>query len=394
MTYFKYTFSSNMKSLFSLIILVAVATNAAMAQSTLEKQNSFQPGEIWPDTEGKHINAHGGGILVHEGTYYWFGEHKTGGKTGNRAMVGVGCYSSTDLINWKNEGIVLTVDPEGSGSDIEKGSVIERPKVIYNERTGKFVMWFHLELKGQGYNAARTALAVSDLPTGPYIFQKSLRPNPETWPINFEDSWKEKTITEGDLEGWSDEWKKEVAEGLFIRRDFESGQMARDMTLYVDDDGKAYHIFSSEENLTLHIAELTDDYLDFTGKWAVIEPAGHNEAPAIFKQDGKYYLITSGCTGWDPNAARSFVADDLFGPWTALGNPAIGEGADLTFDSQSTFIVPVLGKENAFVFMADRWRPENAIDGRYVWLPVTMQGGRPVLEWKDKWDLGYFDSKP
>lgn len=389
----KGTIGKKMKSLFSLFIVLAGAANLALAQTGTEKQDSFQPGEIWEDTEGMHINAHGGGILVHDGIYYWFGEHKTSGRMGNRAMVGVSCYSSTDLINWKNEGIALSVDNEGSGSDIEKGSVIERPKVIYNEKTGKFVMWFHLELKGQGYNAARTALAVSDSPTGPYVFQKSLRPNPETWPINFENSWKEKTITESELEGWSDEWKKEVAEGLFIRRDFETGQMARDMTLYVDDDGKAYHIYSSEENLTLHIAELTDDFLDFTGKWAVIEPAGHNEAPAIFKQDGKYYLITSGCTGWDPNAARSFVADDLFGPWTVLGNPAVGEGADLTFDSQSTFIVPVQGKENAFVFMADRWRPQNAIDGRYVWLPIKFKDGRPILEWQDEWDLSYFDGK-
>jgi len=386
------TFKTVMKTLFSFIFIFASALQIALAQQTEQKQYSFQPGEIWKDTDGVHINAHGGGILLHEGIYYWFGEHKTSGRTGNRAMVGVSCYSSTDLINWKNEGVALAVDQEGSGSDIEKGSVIERPKVIYNEKTGKFVMWFHLELKSQSYNAARTALAVSDSPTGPFVFQKSLRPNPETWPINFEDSWKGKTITENELKGWSDEWKKEVEEGLFIRRDFESGQMARDMTLYVDDDGKAYHIFSSEENLTLHIAELTDDYLDFTGKWAVIEPAGHNEAPAVFKQDGKYYLITSGCTGWDPNAARSFVADDLFGPWTDLGNPAVGEEADLTFDSQSTFIVPVQGKKNAFVFMADRWRPDNAIDGRYVWLPIKMKEGRPILEWNDEWDLSYFDN--
>jgi beta-xylosidase len=375
-----------MKTILSFVLLLACAS-LAQAQS----QGLFRPGEIWEDTEGVHINAHGGGILFHKGKYYWFGEHKTEGRNGNRAMVGVSCYSSEDLINWKREGVALEVAAEGSGSDIEKGSIIERPKVIYNEKTKKFVMWFHLELKSQGYNAARTALATSDSPTGPYIYQKSLRPNPETWPINFEESWKNKAVVEADLEAWSDEWKKEVSQGLFIRRDFGTGQMARDMTLFVDEDGKAYHIYSSEENLTLHIAELTEDYLGFTGKWAVIEPAGHNEAPAIFKQDGKYYLITSGCTGWDPNAARSFVADDLFGPWTSLGNPAVGEGADLTFDSQSTFIVPVQGKNNAFIFMADRWRPQNAIDGRYVWLPIQMKDGRPILEWKDEWGLSVFD---
>ncbi len=375
-----------MKKILNTIGIFLLAACGVFAQ----QNTAFQPGEIWKDTNGTHINAHGGGILFHDGVYYWFGEHKTAGRGGNRANVGVSCYSSTDLYNWKNEGIALAVHEEGSGSDIEKGSVIERPKVIYNERTGKFVMWFHLELKGQGYDAARTALAVSDHITGPYSYVRSLRPNAGTWPVDFPEKWKNKKITEDELEAWSDEWKQEVAEGLFIRRDFEGGQMSRDMGLFVDDDGKAYHIHAAEENLTLHISELTDDYLDFTGKWSVMEPAGHNEAPAIFKHEGKYYMIASGCTGWDPNAARSFVADNIFGPWESLGNPAVGKDADLTFHSQSTFILPVQGKNGAFIFMADRWRPQNPIDGRYVWLPIQMESGRPILKWKDEWDLSVF----
>ena len=39
----------------------------------------------------------------------------------------------------------------------------------------------------------------------------------------------------------------------------------RDMTIFVDDDGKAYHIYSSEENSTTHSAELTPDYTEHTG---------------------------------------------------------------------------------------------------------------------------------
>ena len=331
-------------STFLLIQILSVSIGNA------QEYTSFNPGEIWKDDQGTHINAHGGGVLYHDGIYYWYGEHKTSGRGGNRAQVGVSCYASTDLYNWEDKGIALPVDAEGSGSDIEKGSVIERPKVIYNESTGKFVMWFHLELKDKGYEAARTALAVSDTPTGPFTFVKSLRPNAKTWPMNFPESWKTKTVQEKDLKAWSDQWKNEVSEGLFVRRDFDQGQMSRDMTLFVDDDGKAYHIHSAEENLTLHISELTDDYLDFTDKWAILEPAGHNEAPAIFKKDGRYYMITSGCTGWDPNAARSFVADDIMGPWESLGNPAQGKDADITFDSQSTYILPVQGKDDAFIF--------------------------------------------
>jgi beta-xylosidase len=347
----------------------------------------FQPGETWPDTDNIHINAHGGGILFHENTYYWFGEHKTAGRRGNQALFGIRCYSSTDLYNWKNEGIVLSTI-ENPESEIVPGCVMERPKVIHNQKTGKFVMWFHLELKGQGYRAAKTAVAVSENVTGPYTYLRSCRVNAGQWPLNFPDEMKKEKMNES-LESWTPEWIQAVHDGLFVRRDFKEGQMSRDMTLFVDDDGKAYHIHAAEENLTLHISELTDDYLDFTGKWIRVLPAGHNEAPALFKHHGKYYMITSGCTGWRPNEARACVASSIWGPWEPLGNPCTGENAQVTFYSQSTFVLPVRGMENAYIFMADRWRPENPIDGRYVWLPITFEHEKPVIRWYDQWDLSF-----
>lgn len=350
----------------------------------------IKPGEIWPDNNGVHINAHGGGILFHEGKYYWFGEHKTEGRRGNTAWVGVHCYSSENLTEWKDEGIAMRVskDPD---SPIVEGCVIERPKVIYNEKTGKFVLWFHLELKGQGYNAAKTGVAVADNPTGPYTFLKAVNPNAKQWPVGFTEEQENQTFPD-EMESWSDEWLQAVKDGMFVHRDFEKGQMARDMTLYVDEDGTAYHIHASEENLTLHISELNEDYTGFTGKYIRVLPTGHNEAPSIFKRKGKYYMITSGCTGWDPNAARLLVADAVMGDWEYVENPCVGEDADLTFHSQSTFILPVQGKEDAYIFMADRWRPQNAIDGRYVWLPIQFkENGLPYLEWMDEWNLSFFD---
>lgn len=149
-----------------------------------QKAKQFAPSEIWNDNNGKHINAHGGGILYHKGVYYWYGEHKIAGKIGNTAQVGVSCYSSKDLYNWKDESIALKVNETDSTSDIAKGCVLERPKVIYNAKTGKFVMWFHLELKGKGYYAARSGVAVSDKPEGPFTFLKSFRPNAGYWPVN------------------------------------------------------------------------------------------------------------------------------------------------------------------------------------------------------------------
>ena len=371
-------------------LLFLFATVFFSFSAACQKPGTFKPGEIWPDNKGVHINAHGGGILFHNGKYFWFGEHKVEGKKGNQAWVGVHCYSSEDLTNWTDEGIAFSVsnDPE---SEITAGCVIERPKVIYNKKTEKFVMWFHLELKGQGYKAAKTGVAIADNPAGPYNFVKAVNPNAGVWPVNFTNELISKTFPEN-LKDWSDEWFQAVKDGMFVHRDFEKGQMARDMSLYVDEDGKAYHIHASEENLTLHVAELTDNYTSFTGKYIRVLPTGHNEAPALFKYNDKYFMITSGCTGWAPNAARLLVSDSVMGNWEYIENPCVGADKELTFHGQSTYILPVEGKKNAFIFMADRWNPDNAIDGRYIWLPVQFnEKGNPYLEWVDEWQLSIFD---
>jgi len=322
-----------------------------------KKPRTIRSGELWPDISGRHINAHGGGILKYGDTYYWFGEHKADHTSD--ALVGVMCYASKDLLHWSNRGVALSVRDE-RGSDIERGCILERPKVIYNELTKKFCMWFHLELKGKGYDAARYGVAVADRPEGPYKFLYSQRADAGTWPV-------EGSPMDADE---------------FLKRDFATGQMSRDMTLYVDDDGKAYHIFSSEENMTLHIAELTGDYLHHTGRYTRMAPGGQNEAPAIFKHEGTYWMITSGCTGWAPNEARMFSAPSIWGPWTQHPNPCVGPNAEKTFGGQSTYILPVDGR---YIFMADIWRPQHPSDARYIWLPIEFENGKPVIRWRDEW---------
>ena len=344
----------------------------------------FTPGAIWKDTDGVHINAHGGGILLHDGTYYWYGTHMH--ENTAAALKGVGVYSSKNLYDWKNEGIALEVFPEGSGHKIESGCLIERPKVIFNEKTGKFVMWFHLELKGQGYKAEEYGVAISDSPVGPFKFLHAGRSCSGIIPMNMEASVVEKLSSSLNLKARTPEWRAAMKEGLFVVRDLGKGQMVRDMTIFVDDDGKAYHVFASEENNTLHLAELTDDYCGYTGKYVRVLPGRANEAPAIFKHKGQYWLIASGCTGWDPNPARMAVADDIWGPWKELDNPCVGDKANITFDSQSTFILPVPGTKNKWIFMADRWNSKNLKDSRYVWLPIEFEKGVPVLRWYDSWN--------
>ena len=256
---------------------------------------------------------------------------------------------------WRNEGIALAVSDDPS-SEIARGSILERPKVLYCAKTGQFVLWFHLEKKGD-YTSALSGIAVADHIAGPYRFVRSVRPCAGFWPLNVPEADKTPLsapqIAEINALGLRGGEHPDYPADRIYRLDFAGGQQARDMTLFQDDDGRAYHLYASEFNGVLHAAELTDDYLDYTGRWVRLFPGRFFEAPTLMKRQGKYYLFASGCTGWAPNAARLAVADHLFGPWTELGNPCRGseEQRATTFESQSTFILPVQNSDQ-WIFMA------------------------------------------
>lgn len=319
-----------------LAFLCSLALNAA---------TPMDQGGKWLDTDGNPINAHGGGMLFHDGKYYWYGEYKKGAtvlpewatwECYRTDVTGVSCYSSSDLENWKFEGVVLSAVPSDPNHDLHPSKVLERPKVVYNQATGKFVMWAHVE--SADYSKAMAGVAVADSPTGPFTYLGSFRPN---------------------------------------------DAMSRDQTVFVDDDGKAYQFASSENNATMYVNELTDDYLRPTGNFTRNFVGLSREAPAVFKHEGKYYLLSSGCSGWDPNQAELAVADHPMGPWTTIGNPCTGPEAELTFRAQSTYVLPVAGKPGKFVAMFDRWNKLDLEDSRYVWLPVNIENGNITMPWTD-----------
>jgi hypothetical protein len=360
------------------LLVIGTAFTACYADGNNSVRGQFIPGEIWHDTDGHAINAHGGGILFHQGVYYWYGEAKSGrtflpdsNKSwgGTRVDVtGVSCYSSTNLYDWKNEGLVLRAEPDSPEHDLNPSKVLERPKVIYNRTTKEFVMWMHID--SPDYAAARAGVAVSAKPTGPFRYLESFRPDAGVWPENVTAADKVPNATNA------------------LARDFKKGQMARDMTVFVDDDGKAYLFYASEENATMHVSLLTPDYHRTAGKYARIFVDRSMEAPAVFKQSGKYYIIASGCTAWAPNAARLGVADSILGPWHELANPCVGNDADKTFLSQSAFVLPIEGRKDFFVFVADRWNQWNLPESRYVWLPLELSpAGNFTLRWHDSWQL-------
>ncbi len=332
-----------------LFIVFIFLSSAVHSQMPTIKIPPLPNGAVWKDTDGKVINAHGGGLLFYDGIYYWYGEVKKG-KTWlvpdqswedyRVPAGGVTCYSSKDMQNWKMEGIVLAPVTGDPAHDLDTSRVIERPKVIYNKLTGQFVMWMHVDKNDYSYSQA--GVAISDKPTGPFRYVGSVKPN---------------------------------------------GQMSRDLTLYKDDDARAYLIYASESNKTMQVCLLSDDYLSPTPNYTRITTANNREAPAVFKYKKKYYLITSDCTGWSPNPATYAVADSLLGRWEHFGNPCTGPGADSTFGAQSTFVMPIIGTSNEFLFMADRWNKTDLPDSRYVWLTVNMHEDKPVIPWVSSYRL-------
>lgn len=291
-------------------------------------------GQKWYDDQGNAIQAHGGMILYWEGIWYWYGENK--GKKNNEGktrvdVIGISCYSSKNLTDWHDEGIVL--DTSQKNTMMRPENVCERPKVVYNEGTGKFVLWTHIDTPDYLY--AGVQVATADTPTGPFTIIRTMRPN---------------------------------------RND------SRDMTIFTDRDGKAYLIHSSNMNKQLDVAQLTDDFCDLNGFYVSILVDQEREAPAIIYQDGLYYMISSGCTGWQYNSALYATSEHLLGKWKLIDNPCEGEGYRNTFQGQSTFL---LKTDQQVFLMLDHWKPDHLQDSGYSLLPVSFENGRMTVKWME-----------
>ena len=379
------------KALFSLFLLPAAAAAAGPVY------DSFRPGQEWLDTDGNPIHAHGGSILVVDGTYYWYGENKEA-STGLDDVwhMGVNLYSSADLYNWKKEGTIIPPDLDHPGEPLHPSSCMDRPHILYNARTKKFVCWLKIMCGAEQGETVLTADAIK----GPWtLVRRGLHP---------------------------------------------CGMSGGDFDLVTADDGKAYYYFERVHS-ELVCADLTDDYTDVTGYYSTHAPRRAppyvREAPAHFLRDFRHYLVTSGTTGYFPNPSEVFVADTWHGPWTSLGNPHLSDPSRTSFHSQISSVFKVPGKKDLYIALGDRWlpemmdvtypeveaayacwfklpydkalydaytrkvagkvaawkkagrtcRPDATKMARYVWLPITFKGERPVIEWHDSWRLSDFE---
>ncbi|MGG1513914.1 S-layer homology domain-containing protein [Paenibacillus oryzisoli] len=457
--------------------------------------------DVWFDTNGAPIQAHGGQVTWvdnvawngnvptytaspanGDGAWVWVGEDKT---YGGRPIGGIHTYASKDMYNWVDMGVALyphrvfpvekTADGQGvqvsetqlaalkeramgtagSGTNelgqpltqsdidyardflqayVDRGvhpdysrandasfnyktasydndslklafdrtyayyTIMERPKLLYNDQTKKYVLVYHVDgpadtrivenfdtLKNtpaadtgvSRYSRAQMGFAVADSPFGPFKLVNAQRMN--------------------DVDGYYDTSKG----------------MARDMTVFKDDDGKAYAIYSSEENKYMYISLLNDSYTapatngtegrgeTFTAR---VLPDTSREAPAIFKYNGYYYLITSGTTGWDPNPSIVYRANNIFGnttdggqtftPYTKLGNPFPNDTTNTSYRTQSTAVIPYDPENGLFIYMGDRWIQKALDTSGYVWIPVQISANGTHIEGQtlSDWTLDVLDN--
>ncbi len=351
---------------------------------------SIRPGRIWLDTEGKRIQAHGGSVIYIDGTYYFYGENKekTDGKNGIWHW-GVRAYASRDLYNWEDKGLIIPPELDDEDSSLHPKSMMDRPHIIYNARTKKYVAWLKIMHK-DGKQTATVLIADSFL--GPY---RKVR-----------------------------EWMEPLS------------MSAGDFDLAVAPDGKAYYYFERVHSETI-CADLTEDYTDVTGFYSTHfphpAPPYVREATAHFVRNHKHYLITSGTTGYMPNPSEAAIADTWHGPYTVLGNPHPADTTNTSFHSQISSVFKVQGKKDLYIACADRWQPNhmdisyeryekmfvmlfdpyadqdeldcimrdhpndlnaNTSIADYIWLPLRFvepcteyPHGMVVIDWKEEWRI-------
>jgi len=333
---------------------------------------SVPVGGLWADNNGKHIQAHGGGFLQHDGWYYWIGENKA---LGGAQFRKISLYRSKDLVNWTFVHDVLTgTTPNICKTGSYKGGAggivctIERPKLVYNAVSGKFVIWAHWE-NGSDYASSHLLVATSDTIDGDYQVVRNFRPGAGAVATDEEDP----TCTV----------KKQPGEAHP-----RCGYGSRDFTVYQDPDSEDAYLVSAQDHLSMRVYKLSWDYTDVD--WQHSYPLfveQRREAPALFKVGSRYYAITSSQSGWMPNQASYSYTDDITNPdgWSSqhlLGN-------NTTWYSQPTNVMVLTAADGhrEYVYMGDRWNPTSLGDSRYVWLPLEVDGTNLTLDYTPGWSL-------
>ena len=298
------------------------------------------------DVAGEIIDAHDGCLQFFEGNYYLYGTAygKADRFTNNSYRV----YTSPDLQRWILKGELLKERPKG---------FYYRPYVVFNPNTRKYVLWYLWYPKLWN---GQIGVAVSDTPVGPFTI---VNPN------------------------------------VLRRRE---GSRSGDGSLFVDDDGTGYYIFTAiDDGYAIRVLPLTPDYLGLTGKASNILVKG-GEAPLMFRRKNLYYVLCGPLCDACPEGSEVhvFTATAPLGPFTE--RPDINyrsENGTLIVPAQETWVARIPTFDDpAFIWMADRW--ESCPDGvkghdfQFWSLPLKFDtnGGilpiKNVAQWHITWAEG------
>ena len=321
-----------MITLGTLLLCAALGLPALAHAADPASTYDFVTGAYASDDRGQALQLHGMGILQVGSTYYAVGEDKRGENSSDAYFQDVPCYSSTDLAHWHFVNYILTRQSSG---DLGPNRIIERPKLAYNASTKQYVLYMHVD--STSYSDARVGVATSASVCGNYTYQGSVRP---------------------------------------------LGNLSRDENLFIDDDGTGY-LLSEDRNNGLRIDKLSSDYLTVVSAVAVLQDM---EAPAMFKYQGRYYLLASHLTGWSANDDQYTTATSPAGPWSSWSDFA--PAGTNTYSSQSSEVIPVAGSQaTTFIYAGDRWTTGDLGDSPQIWLPLTVSGTSVSMTWYDSWNL-------
>jgi hypothetical protein len=289
---------------------------------------TIKNGALWRDNNGNAVQAHAPGFLQVGDKWYMCGEDRTSWNAG------VNLYSSDDLKTWTFEKKIIPTTAYASNR------FIERPKLMRCPSTGKFVVWCHYE--GDNYAASEAASFVCDKVNGTYTLHFGGRP---------------------------------------------LGIKSRDCNVFVDNDGKGYFISTTDENQNLTLFALSDDYLDVVSAHRLSAFDGkQREAPAIVHIGNTYYLISSLCTGWDPNQATISYSSSLTSGWTAQANI----GNSITFDTQAAAILTVQGtKGTTYLYVGDRWQDPALFESKTIIFPISFSGNSCTFSYRQQFDVNF-----
>jgi beta-xylosidase len=268
------------KSFLFSICLVAGLSGKAQSIDTLNAPAAALPG-VYADPNIAAFNKKFYIYPTTDGTVGWMSTYFT-------------CWSSDNMVDWKNEGVIL---------DLPKDLIWAKERAwapAIAKKNNKYYFYYSADVN--------IGVAVSDKPTGPF--------------------------------------KDPIGKPL-IKRGSLRGQMIDPMVL-VDDDGSAYMYWGQGQ---CHAVKLNDDMVSCdTAKIINFKPEGYNEGPFVIKRKGIYYLMWSEYDTRDPRYSIAYATSKSpLGPFTKVVNQPVLKGKGVVKGAGHHSVVNVPGTDKWFI---------------------------------------------